>query len=158
MPKIIVVDPERCNGCRLCEIVCSVKKEGVSDPSQSRIRIIDWETEGVYLPLICQHCEEPVCESVCPVIAIERDEVSGQVEADEEACVSCRSCVSTCPLGGLGFDINTQKVLRCDLCNGDPVCVMCCETGAIQFVESDQMQKRKKHHLAKKLWGAGKAK
>ena len=158
MPKIIVVDPDRCNGCRLCEIVCSVKKEGVSDPSRSRIRIIEWETAGAYLPLICQHCEEPVCESVCPVIAIEHDEILGRVNADSDSCVHCHSCVSACPLGGLVFDVKDQKVLRCDLCNGDPACVKYCETGAIQFVESDQMQKWKKHHFARKLCGAGKAK
>jgi Fe-S-cluster-containing hydrogenase component 2 len=35
--KIMITDPEKCTGCRLCEVVCSVKHNGVSNPTLARI-------------------------------------------------------------------------------------------------------------------------
>jgi carbon-monoxide dehydrogenase iron sulfur subunit len=154
MAKIMVVDHERCTGCRLCEMVCSVKKEAASDPSRSRIHVIKWEMEGFYLPMFCQHCEEPLCAAVCPVNAVEREESSGRVVVDHDRCVGCRACVSACPLGGVGFDNRGKKVLRCDLCEGDPTCVKYCDTRAIQYLEADQVQLRKKRSAAEKLYRA----
>lgn len=154
MGKIMVVDQERCTGCRLCEMVCSVKKEGVSDPSRARIHIIKWEMEGFYLPMFCQHCEEPLCAAVCPVNAIQRDEALGRVIVDSQLCIGCRACISACPLGGVGFDGKERKVLRCDLCEGDPTCVKYCETRAIQYMEAEQVQIRKKRTAAEKLYRA----
>jgi len=152
MPKILVVDHERCTGCRLCEMACSVKKEGVSDPSRSRIQIIKWEMEGFYLPMFCQHCEEPLCAAVCPVNAVERDEALGRVTMDPERCIGCLACISACPLGGVGFDADGRKVLRCDLCEGDPTCVKYCDTKAIQYMDSDRVQIRKRRTAAERFY------
>lgn len=154
MMKILVADPELCTGCRLCEMVCSVKKEGVSDPSRSRIRIIKWEAEGFYIPMFCQQCEEPVCSTVCPVNAIEKNEETGKVTTNLDLCVGCRSCLTTCPLGGLGFDCKEKKMLRCDQCDGDPACVKYCDTKAIQYVESEKVQPKKMRAAALKLYRA----
>ena len=154
MNKIMVVDYEHCTGCRLCEMVCSVKKEGVSDPARARVHIIKWEMEGFYLPMFCQHCEDPLCAAVCPVNAIQRDETLARVIVDRDLCIGCRACVTACPLGGIGFDAKEGKVLRCDLCDGEPTCVNFCETGAIQYIESDQVQIRKKRTAAEKLYRA----
>ena len=70
MAKVLIVDPEKCNGCRKCEMVCSVKHQGISNPALSRIRVIQWEKEGFYLPMHCQHCQNPPCMAVCPREAI----------------------------------------------------------------------------------------
>ena len=32
IPKVLAVDPQKCNGCRLCEIACSLFHEGEVDP------------------------------------------------------------------------------------------------------------------------------
>lgn len=151
MGKIMVVDHEKCTGCRLCEMVCSVKKEGASDPSRARTHVIKWEMEGLYVPMFCQHCEEPLCAAVCPVRAIQRDESSGRVRVDKERCVGCRSCLSACPFGAIGWDEKKKKVLRCDLCHGDPTCVKYCETKAIQFVDADKAAMLKKRSAAERL-------
>jgi len=154
MQRIMIVDHERCTGCRLCEMVCSVQKEGASDPARARIHIIKWEMEGFYLPMFCQHCDEPLCAAVCPVNAIQRDEELARILVDEALCIGCRACVSACPLGGVGFDANKRKVLRCDLCEGDPTCVKFCETKAIEYLDSDQVQIRRKRSAAERLYRA----
>ena len=68
--KVIVVDHEKCTGCRQCELVCSVFHSGASNPARSRIRVVKWENEGIYLPMTCQNCEKPFCVEVCPTGAL----------------------------------------------------------------------------------------
>lgn len=154
MAKIMTVDHERCTGCRLCEMVCSVKKEGASDPARARIHVIKWEMEGLYVPMFCQHCEEPLCAAVCPVRAIERDESAGRVRVDRDKCVGCRSCLSVCPFGAIGWDQVKKKVLRCDQCHGDPTCVKYCQTKAIQYVDADRAVLMRKRKAAERLYRA----
>jgi len=36
MEKILMIDYQKCTGCRLCELVCSVMHDGVSNPARSR--------------------------------------------------------------------------------------------------------------------------
>jgi Fe-S-cluster-containing hydrogenase component 2 len=151
MAKIMTVDYDRCTGCRLCEMVCSVNKEGASDPARARIHIIKWEMEGIYVPMFCQHCEDPLCAAVCPVRAIERDEAEGRVRVDKEKCVGCRSCLSACPFGAIGWDEEKRKVIRCDLCHGDPTCVKFCATKAIQFIEAERAVLVRKRAAAERL-------
>jgi anaerobic carbon-monoxide dehydrogenase iron sulfur subunit len=64
MEKFLTVNAEKCTGCRLCEQVCSVVHEGVSNPAKSRIQIVKWEDEGRYIPMICQQCEDAPCQNV----------------------------------------------------------------------------------------------
>lgn len=154
MAKTIMVDQEKCTGCRLCEMACSVNKEGASNPARARIKIIKWETEGFYLPMFCQHCEDPVCESVCPVNAVSRDRDLGRVTVDRELCIGCRSCVSACPMGGVGFDGAAKEVLRCDQCDGDPTCVKYCQTKAIQYVDEARVQARRMRSAAERYYRA----
>jgi len=151
MAKIMTVDYDRCTGCRLCEMVCSVNKEGASDPARARIHIIKWEMEGIYVPMFCQHCEDPLCAAVCPVRAIERDEAEGRMRVDKEKCVGCRSCLSACPFGAIGWDEEKRKVIRCDLCHGDPTCVKFCATKAIQFIEAERAVLLRKRAAAERL-------
>jgi len=137
MAKALVVDYSLCTNCRLCAMVCSVKKEGVSDLTRSRIKIFTHEMQGIYLPAFCRHCENPPCASVCPVEAITRDKVSGVVSLNEEECIGCEECISACPYGGATWHVPLKKVLRCDLCDGNPECVKFCFSQALSFRECD---------------------
>ena len=71
--KMLVMDPEKCTGCRLCEIVCSVKHTGVSNPARARIHVIKWDNEGFYMPMRCQQCKDAPCKAACPKDAIYLD-------------------------------------------------------------------------------------
>jgi Fe-S-cluster-containing hydrogenase component 2 len=151
MPNVIVVDHEKCTGCRQCELVCSVKNAGVSNPSRSRVSIVKWEGEGFYLPMLCQQCQTPVCMAVCPKDAISRDEELGRVVVDYDLCIGCEMCVAACPFGGMGIDIADKKVIKCELCDGDPTCVTACKAEALEWVDASTANLRKKRAAAAKF-------
>jgi carbon-monoxide dehydrogenase iron sulfur subunit len=153
MAKVLMIDYEKCTGCRLCELVCSVKHEGVSNPARSRVKIVKWEWEGRYVPMTCQQCESAPCQAVCPVKAISRDESLNRVVIDYDLCIGCRMCVAVCPFGAMGFDTLARKVIKCDFCDGDPQCVRFCEPGAIQYVDDAEVSGAKQLAAAEKFTG-----
>ena len=149
--KALVVNYEKCTGCRLCELVCSVMHDGVSNPSRARIRVVKWEAEGLYIPMSCQQCEDAPCMNVCPVKAISRDETLGRVMVDYDVCIGCRACVSACPFGAMSFDVIGRRVIKCDLCDGDPQCVRFCDEKAVDYVNADEVSILKKRDAAYRL-------
>lgn len=151
MEKMLVVDHEKCTGCRLCEMACSVKHTGVNNPLRSRIHIIKWPWEGFELPMFCQQCEEAPCIAICPKQALSHDPVLNRVTLNYELCIGCKMCVIACPFGGMGIDTVTQKVIKCDLCDGDPICVRFCDSDALQFVPSKVVNLMKKRDAGLKL-------
>ena len=63
MEKVLIVDTDKCTGCRICELVCSMAKQGEFNPRKSFIRVtrnkeIDFNmvTSGVN----CDFCGECV--------------------------------------------------------------------------------------------------
>jgi len=151
MAKVLLLDYEKCTGCRLCELVCSVKHEGVSNPERSRIKIVKWEWEGLYVPMTCHQCKSAPCMAVCPVEAISRNSDMGRVEVNYDLCIGCWMCVATCPFGAMGLDSLANKVINCDLCDGDPQCARFCETGAIKYLDTAKVSKLKQITPAGKL-------
>jgi len=148
--KVILVDPERCTGCRTCELVCSLTKTRECNPQKARIRVLSIPHEGVDLPIVCQHCEDAPCRSVCPVAALRRDPQTGAIILEPTICVGCNACVMVCPYGAITYDVERRELIKCDLCGGDPLCVKYCVTEAIQFVRADiAMKIRRKHALEK---------
>lgn len=156
MEKILSIDYEKCTGCRLCELVCAVSHDGVSNPMRSRIRVMKWEHEGIYVPMSCQQCEDAPCMNVCPVKAISRDEDMQYVKVDHDVCIGCRSCVAVCPFGAMSFNTKDKKVFKCDLCEGDPQCVRFCDRKAVDFVEAGDVSIDKKRNAAERVTKAGK--
>ncbi|TAN62337.1 MAG: (Fe-S)-binding protein, partial [Magnetospirillum sp.] len=39
MQRSLLLKPEKCTGCRQCEMACSFEKERVFNPAKSRIRV-----------------------------------------------------------------------------------------------------------------------
>lgn len=156
MAKTLYIDYQKCTGCRLCELVCAVFHDGISNPARSRIKVMKWEAEGLYIPMSCQQCQDAPCKNVCPVKAISLDEELGRVFVDYDVCIGCRSCVAVCPFGAMNFNIKDKQVFKCDLCDGDPQCVRFCEEKAVDFLEVDDVSIYKKRDAATRISLAGK--
>lgn len=150
MEKILFVEPEKCTGCRICETVCSLYNEKVINPTLARIHVVKWESSGIYIPMICQQCDRPVCETVCPMAAIRRDETTGAVQIDKDLCVGCKLCVTFCPFGAVSIN-RKGKMIKCDLCNGDPQCVKNCEPEALLYLPSSTVSLNKRRVAAEKI-------
>ncbi len=133
--KIIMAYPERCAGCRECQVVCSLTHTGTVNPHKSGINIVRRGVD-IDLPVVCVHgngCNFE-CISACPENAISKNE-EGVVIIDHQKCTGCGECVEACPYhaiqmaGGLAYS--------CDLCGGAPECVRVCTQGGIRYVEAD---------------------
>jgi Fe-S-cluster-containing hydrogenase component 2 len=152
MSKLIMVDYEKCHGCNSCTLACSFAKTKEFNPTRANLSIVFFPEEGdLTVPVVCQNCLEPVCMEVCPAQAIYRDEETGAVVINENLCIGCKLCVMTCPIGGLWVDIKNNKIVKCDLCEGDPKCVKNCGFEALQFVEAEEAIIKKRKEGAKKL-------
>ena len=135
----ILVDYYRCSGCRLCEIICSLKNEGRIWPEASRIRIFE-EVPGATIPHLCVQCSDYPCVNSCPVGALTVDDRTGAVIVDEEKCVGCGKCVEACPGNVPRIPRGKRSVVICDLCGGDPECVKICSEagyGALKLYRGD---------------------
>jgi Fe-S-cluster-containing hydrogenase component 2 len=143
MTKQLVLKPEKCMGCRTCELVCSFRHNDQFNPTLAAVTVIDYEQQVVSIPVMCLQCEEACCLKVCPVHAISRDE-AGAVVMDPKKCIVCKMCMHACPLGNISFSPLTRKVFKCDLCGGDPQCARFCASGAIGFLDPVSDLDRKK--------------
>ena len=147
--KILVVDMEKCTGCRACVTACSLAKEKMFDPTKTRIRIYKDESRCLGIPIVCEHCEEPPCVDACPTAAISKDPETGIVRVDPDLCNGCGICEEACPYDAVIIDAEKNMAVICDLCSGDPACEkVCIPAGAIQYVEGDRATIDKKMRLA----------
>lgn len=151
MEKILVVSPEKCSSCRSCELACSFAHEDAFDPSKSRVHAFIWERLGLGVPLMCMHCEDAPCMKVCPTGALERDLATNGVLWLKQKCIGCKLCVSACPFGNINYDVKTKRVLKCDLCDGDPACAKACPNAAIEYKYADESVLNRKAQYAAKF-------
>ena len=129
----LAVVPERCSGCRLCELACALSKFNVMNPKKAGIRVISiYPHPVVRMPVFCRQCKEPKCMANCPVEAIK--ESDGIITIDEKICVACYNCVTSCPFGAIFVHPDVSAPIKCDLCAGNPKCVDVCPTNALLFV------------------------
>jgi carbon-monoxide dehydrogenase iron sulfur subunit len=151
MDKVLIFSPDRCTGCALCELICSLVHTKTCNPARSRIRILKMEQKFVVTQTFCQQCEDAACIAVCPVSAIKKNESLGTLEIDQELCVECKLCIKACPFKGIYRDEIDEKIIACDLCGGEPECVKYCETKAIEFLEKDPVVIQKKRKSLQEL-------
>ncbi len=135
--KLIDVDPDNCRGCRLCEMACSLKHERECSSAKSRIRVLKESDWAFDCPVFCLHCAEAPCIESCPAEALCRDDQTGAVLVNDEACTGCETCITVCPLHALVLSKEKEIILKCDLCGGDPECVKWCAFGALVLKEVD---------------------
>ncbi|MBQ6586218.1 MAG: 4Fe-4S dicluster domain-containing protein [Coriobacteriales bacterium] len=92
---------------------------------------INPDCEMYYLPMQCQHCENPFCVEVCPTAASQKM-ADGTVQVDKARCIGCQFCVMACPYGVRYLNEEEGVVEKCTLCeqkteHGElPQCVINC--------------------------------
>ena len=128
--KRIIVDKNKCSGCRYCELICSYRDNLVFNPRNSRIRVLKYDELGIDDPTVCRQCAECPPIDLCPTQAFRRDK-DNIVRIEENACNICYVCVDACPLGAVFKPPNQRTPLVCDLCSGKPLCVKKCPTHAL---------------------------
>ncbi len=151
--KVLVIDHEKCTGCRQCEMVCSVFHNGSSNPSRSRIKVVKWENVGFYLPTTCQNCEKPFCVEVCPTKACHKDVEHQRVLIDRDKCIGCKTCIIACPFGAPLFDHVAHVSIKCDYCDGEPQCAAFCEAKAVEYVDTEKINANKKRDISLRYSG-----
>ncbi len=118
------LDLSVCIGCRRCVYACQQENNCSRDPQQQWIRVIRLEKGNLaryeesdhhynpplvpekgffYLPVQCQHCDNPPCVKACPVKATWK-EPDGIVVVDYNWCIGCRFCMAACPYRGRTFN------------------------------------------------------
>lgn len=97
----MVIDTQRCVGCKACMVAC--KSENKTPPGVSYTVVVEngfGERPGdrpLFLTKPCFHCEEPPCVPVCPVGATFKRKQDGIVVVDYDRCIGCRYCIVACP-------------------------------------------------------------
>lgn len=159
----MIIDLKRCVACDACTIacrqasgtvhgvlLCKVLKYETGDYPESRLR---------YLPVMCNHCDNPPCAEVCPAGAVQKLR-NGIVTIDPDLCIGCQSCALACPYGArTGFksletyfagsktpfeeaweDLHpAKKMKKCNFCldrlaaGREPACVEACPGDARVF-------------------------
>jgi molybdopterin-containing oxidoreductase family iron-sulfur binding subunit len=149
----MLIDTTKCSsGCDSCVTACNKHNglHGFNRPETDaqwirKVELRNLSTGAAHsLPMMCQHCEYPPCEDVCPTGASFR-RADGIVLVDRHICIGCRYCMMACPYKARSFvaeDLEDQKpdiprgkgtVEGCNMCvkrvdNGEiPACVEACD-------------------------------
>jgi carbon-monoxide dehydrogenase iron sulfur subunit len=146
--KVLVLEPAKCTGCRTCMDACSFEKTGVFNPLDSRVNVIEFREDLMFVPTVCSQCETPYCAQVCPTTALVKNTTTGLVDFLKEKCIGCKQCVVACPWGSIRINHLGKEIIKCDHCSGDPACVKVCKPEALTYVEVEDVVSSKQHGVA----------
>jgi Fe-S-cluster-containing dehydrogenase component len=141
----MVIDETKCVGCHACRVACQNQNQLAENEAYNHLEEREYGTYPNYtrefLPVQCQHCDNPPCVKVCPTGA-SRKRKDGMVLVDENKCIGCKYCVAACP-----YKARVVKkegyVGKCRFCiefveRGEkPACVTACMTGVRMFGDLD---------------------
>jgi Fe-S-cluster-containing dehydrogenase component/DMSO reductase anchor subunit len=139
------VDLDACTGCKACVVACH-SLNGLDD--EEAWRDVGFITGGSraapYQQTVtsaCHHCADPGCLNGCPVLAYEKDPVTGIVRHLDDQCIGCQYCILKCPYDVPKYNDRLGIVRKCDMCQqrlgaGEaPACAQACPTHAIKIVK-----------------------
>lgn len=163
----MLIDLTRCIGCDACTLACKQENGTPMDVFFARVLNVEVGTfpnvKRLYIPVLCNHCEDAPCLKACPNKAIFR-RPDGIVLIDQDRCRGTGACVSACPYGNIylkksdlwylaaGTEYEERFVKprlrrnvarKCTYCAHrvdqglDPACVVACPTTARIFGDLD---------------------
>ena len=95
---VMVVDLARCRNALKCQDSCN--KNHYVTGKNAWLKVYNMkeseDTSPYWMPMMCQHCDQPACVTVCPVDATFKRK-DGIVLVDNEQCIGCRFCMAACP-------------------------------------------------------------
>ncbi len=161
--KTVFIHPERCIGCKQCEVACAVAHSQTKNvylavferPSpKPRIHAEPGLTLNTAFPNKCRHCNPAPCQMVCPTAAIYRPaDFPEIVEVNARKCIACGMCAMVCPFDVISYYASPdapEKVavaIKCNHCIGRqrqgkiPACADACKVGALAFGEINELVK-----------------
>ena len=105
-----MIHPDKCTGCRSCELACSMQQEGDFRPKASRIHVYTWEREGFSVPMMCQQCHDAPCIPVCmPKALPQRRDRPGRPRCGQMHRL--QDVRPACPFGNASWDFLTSAIL-----------------------------------------------
>ncbi len=123
--------------CTLCEEACIKVKYGDSQ-GVSRIQAVHAPQAKFHGAMTCHQCSQPACLEICPTQAITKSDSDGIVRINEQKCVGCGLCTLACQYGGVYYDSEAGKSVKCDRCDGDPACVKVCPYNVLSFINNTE--------------------
>jgi len=149
------VDLDKCSGCKACVTACH-SLNGLDDDetwrSVGQLISGDWRTPAKQVvTTACHHCVDPGCLNGCPVLAYDKDPVTGIVKHLDDQCIGCQYCVMKCPYEVPQYLPKRGIVRKCDMCSARlaageaPACVQACPNEAIKITVVDQSRVRGKY-------------
>lgn len=151
----VFVDPEKCMGCKSCEIACAVQHSKDKDLFAALLqapapmtRVHVEQAGSVTMPVVCRHCDDAPCMSACISGCLYKD-AKGFVRRHKERCIGCWSCAMACPFGMVSRDAEKRIAVKCDRCHklDVPACVNACPTEALFLADIEGMAKDKRHRM-----------
>ncbi len=139
------VDLDACTGCKACVVACH-SLNGLDDDEAWRDVgfVVGGSRAAPYQQTVttaCHHCADPGCLNGCPVLAYEKDPITGIVRHLDDQCIGCQYCILKCPYDVPKYNERLGIVRKCDMCQqrlgeGEaPACVQACPTHAIKIIK-----------------------
>ena len=161
--KTVFIYPERCIGCKQCEVACAVTHSQTQSlfwavfeipKPKSLIHAEPGLNLNTSFPNKCRHCNPAPCQGVCPTGAIHRPvDLPEIVMIEARKCIACGMCAMVCPFDVITYHATkaapgkTSVALKCDHCierqraGYVPACVEACKVGALEFGEINELVK-----------------
>ncbi len=150
--QTMLIDLERCVRCDDCVRACASTHGGNPRFIRHGPVLDRWMVANA-----CMHCRDPVCMIGCPTGAIHRHETAGVVVINDDTCIGCGTCASSCPYdnirlvevadsGGVALVDDAGKAIvkatKCDLCveqPGGPACARACPQDALRRASANTL-------------------